>query len=344
MAKIKKYVELGQKIKDLRAFLGGNIPITQTAFGVRLRVSRSRICSWEAGKEKPAANKLIALARLSPGPESLYFWQQAGVDPSEIENGLRLKMLRSGERVALREVVDVRKLNARALLRTEISDDEAAVEVESFIPFPRAFVPDPTSTFSIQATGSAGSGFSGGDLVLVRRTRSTGAPPLNHFVAVLSEELYLNRYLTPEARRGLPRGRLLTERDKKQNELNEPRDPFERAERDKKDEELWAKCLQTEFPDILFGVLCVQNVEEIAYLRFDEIKKGDPWRLLLDCGNFRSPLSLWTVEEFQYDAILAALEKAKIHILGEVIGWLRAPGNSVSESVAEGVEPRTEEK
>lgn len=335
-----KFGEIGKKIRELRFAIGAGNPITQEALGKRLEVSRSQISSWEAGREKPGADKLIALARVAPDQESLYFWQQAGVDPSEIEKGLRAKMFRAGERVILPEMSRISKLGIPALSAFLNEGATATPESADYVPLPSRFVPENPSVVCIQVPPQgAGPQFSIGDLVLIDLTPRAVAGFVGRFVAVLCENESLPRLVKPEIMRLWPRGRILTEKDKKEIELNRSHDPLVRAEEDRRDEEQWRKSLQRFLPDVLFGTLRVDIPHDTQNESSEGLSKGIPWRLILDGGNFLTPLTPWSVQEFCLDETFAFPEQPKIHILGIVIGWLRAPRVSTSKLPAAPMEP-----
>jgi transcriptional regulator with XRE-family HTH domain len=323
-----KFREIGEKIKELRELIGAGDPITQEALGKRLGVARSQISSWEAGKEKPGADKLIALAREAPDPESLYFWQQVGIDPSEIEKAIRARMDRAGERIVFPEMSRISKLNIPALLQ-RLRESSGAIEIAEgadYVLLPSRFVPENQSLVCIQVPPQgAGPQLSIGDLILIDTTQRDLRKCLNCFVALLCEKESLMRGLKPEIVRLRPRGRILTERDKKEIELNRSRDPLVRAETDRRNEELWAKSLQAALPDVLFGTLRVDIPDGTQNDSHESLTEGIPWRLVLDGGAFVTPLTPWKVEAFSLDGKLALPEEPRIEILGAVIGWIRAP-------------------
>jgi DNA-binding transcriptional regulator YiaG len=72
---------LGEKIKAARGT--GLLNLTQVEFAERMETTQSNVAKWEKGVYAPSPQQLVRLARLLAGrPESLYFYEQAGVAPS----------------------------------------------------------------------------------------------------------------------------------------------------------------------------------------------------------------------------------------------------------------------
>ena len=96
--KMKRFSEIAERVKRLRTALG----MTQVVFGALIRVDPSRISEWEAGKRKPADKNYMALGNLAPYPDSLWFWQQAGLDRNAMlssAGGILEERARPGEDV-----------------------------------------------------------------------------------------------------------------------------------------------------------------------------------------------------------------------------------------------------
>lgn len=340
LAKQRQCREIGQKIKELRSLLGAGDPITQEALGKRLGVARSQISSWEAGKEKPGAGKLIALAREAPDPESLYFWQQAGVDPPEIEMSLRARMHRAGERIVLPEMSRIPKLSIAALLERLNGGARTTAESADYILLPSRFVVEDPSIVCVQVPPNSGnSQLSVGDLVLIDTSQRAVNKCLSCFVALACENDLLMRGLKPEIVRLQFHGPILTEKDKKEMELNRSRNPLVRAEEDQRAEELWGKYVRPLLPDVLFGMLRVDIPYGMQNESSEGLSEGIPWRLMLDGGTFETVLTRWRTERLFLDETLAFSEDPKIRILGVVIGWLRAPRVSASKLATAVIEP-----
>jgi transcriptional regulator with XRE-family HTH domain len=319
MAKRSRSLEFAKKINELRAFLGDKDPLTQEALGKRVGVTRSQISSWEAGREYPSAEKLIALGHQASGhPLRLWFWEKAGLKVAEIEEEIRAKMIAGRSETALSETVSIKRMDSTTLLR-EVRNlgPTAEADLSNSVRFPSLFVPEPALTRCIQLTDLfAGSGFSAGDVALIQLARGSLLNLLNRSVAVFYERLSPERLLTPEAVRRLPRARYFAEVDRRENELNRSRDPLIRAETDQKNEELAAKFQRDATgPGVLFGVFSIE---------YDEIAGGS-WRAVLNCGTFWRALTLWNAEEPPSEATLAISPESGIHVLGPVIGWLRGP-------------------
>jgi hypothetical protein len=119
---------------------------------------------------------------------------------------------------------------------------------------------------------------------------------------------------------------LITEQYLLENKLD--RSEYELA-RAKKSELLALKCLRDAIaPGVLFGKLRVRS---------DESWDGDlnclgsehPWRLVLDCGATWNGLTDWSTDKIPLSRALMPRAGSGIHILGAVIGWIRAPHSDV---------------
>ncbi len=194
-----KLKQLGAKIKDLRESLGATERLTQEAFGRLFKVSRTQVNAWENGKEPPSKDKLIALGNRAAYPRNLWFWEQAGLDPTAIQREIRRTLAEGRGESALAAVTRIRRIGTAELLHIVCQEEEnPKIETVDSIPFPSLFIPHPDSTFCIQATDKLnGSLISAGDLALVqlapdeRRPHVTDKLPslglrylLNCFVAV----------------------------------------------------------------------------------------------------------------------------------------------------------------
>jgi phage repressor protein C with HTH and peptisase S24 domain len=60
------------------------LQLTQAGLAERLGVSPATVSRWLAGKNEPTAETYVALGNLAGGPESTYFWERAGIDPSQL--------------------------------------------------------------------------------------------------------------------------------------------------------------------------------------------------------------------------------------------------------------------
>src|ERR1700752_429447 len=64
--------------------------LTQAGLAERLGVSPATVSRWLAGKNEPTAETYVALGNLAGRPEGNYFWERAGIDPSDLPDaGLR---------------------------------------------------------------------------------------------------------------------------------------------------------------------------------------------------------------------------------------------------------------
>lgn len=58
--------------------------LTQAGLAERLGVSPATVSRWIQGKIEPTAQNYVALGNLAPSPHSVYFWERAGMDPSDL--------------------------------------------------------------------------------------------------------------------------------------------------------------------------------------------------------------------------------------------------------------------
>lgn len=59
-----------------------NLKLTQAALAERLGVSPATVSRWAHGRHEPSAQTYVALGNLAHPPDSIYFWERAGMDPS----------------------------------------------------------------------------------------------------------------------------------------------------------------------------------------------------------------------------------------------------------------------
>ncbi|HTV82567.1 MAG TPA: XRE family transcriptional regulator [Acidobacteriaceae bacterium] len=59
-----------------------DLQLTQAGLAERLGVSPATVSRWIQGRIEPTAHTYIALGNLARPPDSLYFWERAGMDPS----------------------------------------------------------------------------------------------------------------------------------------------------------------------------------------------------------------------------------------------------------------------
>jgi transcriptional regulator with XRE-family HTH domain len=366
MAKAILNPELAKKIKCLRKILG----CSQEAFSDLLHVSRPQVSRWEKGTEVPSNEKLIALgnvahealqeARNAPSsaeqslspeellertqalenlaayPDSLWFWELAGVNPRAVCESVRRKMAQEDPSDG-GIVAHVPRLDSPALLRfVKCGGRDPKRFAVDFIPFPALFAPEAASVICVQATDRlAGAPLFAGDLSLVRLAQQEGDESgcdelpslgfeslLNCLVAVFCESMPNQRELSPDAARWLSRNQRLigptVEYDLKGLRSRAAPGQEKRAEKYLAD---------ATAAGVLFGTLRVQSHENWDG-DFSRLEGDHPWRLVLDCGGTWNGLTLWSTQAFPWDGSLRHRLNAGVHILGAVIGWLRLAGEA----------------
>jgi transcriptional regulator with XRE-family HTH domain len=277
-----------------------------------------------------------ALEKLAEHPDSDWFWELAGMNLGAVRESIWQTMAQQSP-AARGAVANIPRLDIPSLRRFV---KRGAVDPKrfaaGFIPFPALFAPEGAAVICVQATDRlAGSPLFAGDLSLVRLAQQEGdacgcdkLPSLgfeslfNCLVAVFCESMPIQRELSPDAARWLSRNQRLVgptvEHDLK--ELRSRTTP----ESEKRADKYRANATAA---GVLFGTLRVQSHEnwdgDLSRLEGD-----NPWRLVLDCGATWSGLTLWSTQEFPWDGSLRHRLNAGVHVLGAVIGWLRAAGEA----------------
>ncbi|MGD1106942.1 MAG: helix-turn-helix transcriptional regulator [Terracidiphilus sp.] len=366
---------LVKKIKNLRELCG----LTQAQFAKKLKAYRPQVYKWEKGTERPSARKLIELGNLADRaihqwegavvpegkvdalenaaeyPDSFWFWEGAGVDLSLIREAERRKIKEQPDQEVLDKKVRLPLLDSAALLRFVRGDlKDLGTGFATSVPFASLFVREPSLTICVQATDRLGrSDFFAGDLVLIQCARRKGdgekAQPAPHAellpllgarVALFFESLPVSRELSPEAWRRRPPARLFTDQDRLVNEANSPQDPAERAEEERKREELGQKYLsEASAPGAVFGRLRLQS-DESWDGDLDKLRDGRPWRAILDCGGTLNGLTDWTTDPLAFSGASVPRANPGIHLLGAIVGWLVSPVEQRLEPPASS--PRTQ--
>ena len=322
MTKTKQSKELGQRIRDVRKSQNLDEPPTQEAFAKKLGAARSQVSAWEAGRQRPSKEKLIALGNLATYPHNLRFWEEAGVAPAAFEAAIRRTLQQRRSEPALAEATPIARLDASALLR-RLNPKEEIVEADPVdtVPFPSLFVPDRASTVCVEVTKrTKGPLLFGGDLALVQLSELPLIKLRNRLVAVLFHQQH--NLLLPSSTAahshggGAPVDMAESERQ---------RDILELGEASERSTNEYLK--QATGPGVLFGMLRLGSDGDWGG-KDENLGLFPPWRYFLDCGDHWEPLTDWSLDEF-----VSAMNppiKSGLRIIGAVVGWISANADSSS--------------
>jgi transcriptional regulator with XRE-family HTH domain len=186
--------------------LAAELKVTQAGLAERLGVSPATVSRWIQGKYEPTAEGYLALGNLSSGPQSMYFWERAGVDTSAFPDA-SFRRAQSSLRVSLNDfaVVPGHKLSrqlavkgaavAIPLLNVSAYGDRvpppenvslSAVEVQEVLLAPLDWCPNPEHMISMHLEGdSMDPTIAPGSLLFVD-TATTDRDQLNQKIAVVS--------------------------------------------------------------------------------------------------------------------------------------------------------------
>ena len=143
----KKKREIAKRVKALRDSIGTN----QVEFAASLKVARSRVSEWEAGKRVPSPKHFYQLGSLAPKIEdTIWFWDQAGLD--------EYKLLEAGRKVAGDRAKEGEPLFERrevVLIPRFRQTVEGREEAGPPVPLPAEFIPNPGSTICFVVDGKA---------------------------------------------------------------------------------------------------------------------------------------------------------------------------------------------
>jgi transcriptional regulator with XRE-family HTH domain len=175
--KKKKAKTMRMKVDDARRItaLRNRFAITQARLAEILGVTQPMVSSWEAGRETPSAESWIKLGNLSPWPDSLWFWEQAGLKPSALAATAE-KALRELSKPATPELLTDQLVGVPPFKKGADRGTEGRARLVE-----RDYVPNPISTsyYTIDKD-SEGYGLNAGDILLIDSSES-GSPSLMPF-------------------------------------------------------------------------------------------------------------------------------------------------------------------
>jgi transcriptional regulator with XRE-family HTH domain len=76
--KWKAKMTIAERVRDLRG------DKTQADFAADLGVSQQQVSALEKGTDSPSADALVRLGNVSPYPDNVWFWKQAGLDSNKM--------------------------------------------------------------------------------------------------------------------------------------------------------------------------------------------------------------------------------------------------------------------
>lgn len=142
---VNKKRENAKRIRRLREKI---LQLNQGEFAAKIPVARSRVSEWEAAKRTPSAEHLYRLGSIAPASEdTLWFWNQAGLDEQKILTAARkLALNAEGERTI-------------PIPRYRYTPQRIE-ETGPPVPLPTEFIPNPGSTICLvvdkPSTGALG--------------------------------------------------------------------------------------------------------------------------------------------------------------------------------------------
>lgn len=80
----------------------GRLKLTQAALAERLGVSPATVSRWVKGTLEPGGENYVALGNLAGAPDGIYFWERAGMEPSQF-TGPHLRPMHSSLQVKLKD-------------------------------------------------------------------------------------------------------------------------------------------------------------------------------------------------------------------------------------------------
>jgi DNA-binding transcriptional regulator YiaG len=326
----------GEQAKRIRA-LRASLEVTGTRFAEMLSASRTQVSVWENGTEKPNKDKLIKMAELAPTEDAkLWFLKEAGVDEQvrallrEIDRDAVVKpSLDSAFKVALAK--DIRLAPSGALY----------IEKEGEMFLPSTMISAGSSAFCMKIPKWVGLHpggiqwfFSPGDYVVIEQTPTNLDALENSLVAVYFERMPRTRRLSQEEAevfalhyQGVTHSEEEERRRAEEDRVNRINNPVDKAESDKKNDELWTSIEErADRPGVMYGWLRVQTPGNISIASFD----GWPFQIALETfpswsGNTGQAFELsdWIKGTGPSSPRIATHIRRDVHIAGRVVGWFK---------------------
>jgi transcriptional regulator with XRE-family HTH domain len=330
-------IELAKRVKALRKELG----LSQRAFarkvwevsgGPKARLSHTQISAWEWGRETPAVDKLIALARLArTAEERAWFWRIAGVTEEMV--GATFPDL-AASRVSAASAAEIVKVPlGKGFSVTD--EGEIAIRSERLLLLPAEQFGSALFLWSLELDAdSARFGFSPGDIVIVDRS------------PILTRNLLDSHLLLFFERRPEAEGVSLSSEELAQMRADAQYVSQEELEREARHfralrPAIWAKTARDSRAVLKRTKRWMeQPVAKIGWLRLQPAggkAEGDfgsqMWRFVLEQGwpsnvGHSIPLTDWIKGINRLTADVGPYISRPVHIVGRIVGWLRAPSQS----------------
>ena len=150
------------------------LSLSQTSFGNEVHSSAMGVSRWERGAQEPPSHSYIELGNLAGDPDCWFFWGRAGLrseDLMRVLPKLRNRILQpnlhnfqivhagtTSVKPDKAQLVAIPLLKLVAATNGEIGDNMPILHeapIESMIAAPKAWCPNPTSTYSLRVRGNS---------------------------------------------------------------------------------------------------------------------------------------------------------------------------------------------
>lgn len=142
--KMERNAEVARRVKALRGTQ------TQAEFASQLGVTQPMISSWEAGRDEPTVENLLAFAELAGYPDCFWFWERAGLN--------KQRLLSAAERIRKEQIKDIASpaIKDQIVLVPCVRKTPQGLDMTGeHVPMPAVKVPNPASTYCFLFSGAA---------------------------------------------------------------------------------------------------------------------------------------------------------------------------------------------
>jgi transcriptional regulator with XRE-family HTH domain len=183
-----------------------DLKLTQAELADRLGISPPTVSRWIRGRHEPTAESYIALGNLSGRPDGKYFWEQAGMDTSDLTDANSVQAM-SSLRVSLEDfrLVATKRVSqhlsgkgnvvAIPLLKIDAFGDRVPpkeninllqTEIEEVLLAPLSWCPHPENMISMHLSGDSMYPLIPPDSIIFVDAGVVDRDRLNHRVIVIS--------------------------------------------------------------------------------------------------------------------------------------------------------------